>query len=139
MTATTPRRSGRPSAIAALGMTGAPTTPTTITDPPTTPNTPTDTVDDVPTPVRHDVHASRRTDVPTSRTPAGAATPATVAYTLRLTAAESLAADELTLAARRTTGRRVDRSGLIRALLALATDDPTILARALTTATTHRH
>ncbi|MGL5828370.1 MAG: hypothetical protein ACRC0L_02225, partial [Angustibacter sp.] len=58
------------------------------------------------------------------------ASQSTISYTLRLTPDEALAADELTMTARRTTGRRIERSDLIRALLHLATNDPTLLTRA---------
>jgi hypothetical protein len=121
-----PRRSGRPSTITALGLTGAPATPAPIT-PPALPD---------PTPP-----ATRPRDAggpATSPAPADQTRP-TVAYTLRLTAEESLAADELTMTARRTTGRRIERSALIRALLQLAANDPALLTRACDVMTPRRH
>jgi hypothetical protein len=66
---------------------------------------------------------------PRRRDPETAKTSPPVSYTLRLTADESMAADELLLAARRLSGRRLERSDLIRALLELTAQDRTLLQR----------
>lgn len=104
-----PRRSGRASAITAIGLTGAPAAPAEIpTGPP-----PATAPPQVSEPRRHDVTTPVRRDVETS-----------VAYTLRLTTDESLRLDDLVTAVRRHTRRRTDRALILRTLISLAETDP---------------
>lgn len=109
MTSTTPRRRGRPSAIAAVGLTGAPSTAAAAAAPSAPP----------PEPPARSARVKATADEEV------------IAYTLRLTESESLAADELTLTARRLAGRRLERSDLLRSLLGLAAEDPELLRRAV--------
>jgi 3-oxoacyl-ACP reductase-like protein len=61
--------------------------------------------------------------------PAPPAAPATRKYTVRLDAADADRFDELVLLARRRSGRRVEKSDLIRGLIRTATTYPELLDR----------
>jgi len=50
-------------------------------------------------------------------------------YTLLLDPEEAVSLDQLVLSARRQLGRKVDKSTLLRVLVALAADDPALLAQ----------
>jgi hypothetical protein len=57
-------------------------------------------------------------------------------YTLLVPAGEAVALDELMIRARRRTGQRVDKSEILRALLALAVDDAALFAQVVDTVPT---
>lgn len=144
---TAPRRSGRPSAISSVGLTGAPSTAAPVAPVPAQPLPP---FPDVPAPELAPVPqsagpvSSRRRDVTTSRTLLPGTTPppkaeaeTTIAYTVRFDLGESMAIDAMGIRLRMETGRRkLDRSEIIRALLRLTETDDAVreaLVRELTT------
>ena len=118
-----PKRSGRASAITAIGLTGAPAAPAEIPAGPPPATTP------------PQVSAMRPRGASAHRPREGEAPEPVVSYTLRLTTDEALLLDELTTAVRRHTRRRTDRAGILRTLLRLAETDPvhSELLRALKT------
>lgn len=61
--------------------------------------------------------------------PAPAAAPAMRKYTVKLTAADADRFDELVLLARRRSGRRIEKSDLIRGLIRAASTYPELLDR----------
>jgi len=137
-----PRRRARPSTISTIGLTGAPPAAAPVAPEPDGPTPaergnaiesalpePSPTPDlDVTTSRGHDVTTSRGHEPTTSRRHGATTSPPAVerpvSYTVRLSVDELDAADELVRDLRRATGRRrIDRSEVIRALLALASTD----------------
>lgn len=127
-----PKRAGRPGAISAIGLTGAPAAPAPIGS-------------DVVTSRGHEATTSRPRGVTSSRShdvtapqqspqvrgsaPAAATA---VSYTLRLAPVDADALDDLVRALGREAGRRrLDKSELIRALLDLTRTDDDVRARLL--------
>lgn len=128
----TPKRSGRPGAISAIGLTGAPASAAPIGG-------------DVVTSRGHEATTSRPRDVTSSRprdvtgerrssqvrgsAPAAATA---VSYTLRLAPDDADALDDLVRALGREAGRRrLDKSEVMRALLDLTRTDDDVRARLL--------
>lgn len=108
-------RRARPSAISTIGLTGAPATASTISGSAAPPEHAGQSM--APAVSDQDVSTSRRHDATTAGE--------TVAYTLRLTPAESLDLDDLVLQLRRAAGgRRLDKSTLIKALINLTSSNP---------------
>jgi hypothetical protein len=115
-----PRRSGRPSAISSVGLTGAPSTASAVAPLP-------EARTEAPvTPRPRDVVTSRR---PRTSSAPSATAETTVSYTIRFDQDESSNIDELMIRLKRAAGRRtLDRSEVIRTLLRLADENAAVRA-----------